>query len=112
MIGLDLEANALSVADILKAREEFLKTQPVKQPLAGDDFDSALKNAEFAVIGMDTDAFDLRQRLEPLLNNPNLNPDQFARVALLRQKLYKVLTEHGLMDGWNAAIREVSEAVG
>ena len=68
------------------------------------EFNARLKDAEQAIVGLDTDAFDFRQRMEPFIDNPHLNPAQRERVMVMRAKLLKCLIEHGLIDGWGIAV--------
>lgn len=90
-------------------KDRLEQTQTIfsqKKEFNDSEFDKALKNAEFAVVGMDTDSFDLRQSMEPLLNNSNLTIHQHNHVVNLRKKLYKILTQFGLVDTWEVAIPE------
>jgi hypothetical protein len=83
-----------------QSRAEFKKKQPAKKPLNQTEFDRILKEAEDAIVCLDTDSFDVRQRMEPLLENEHLTPEQIERVKLMGAKLVKVLMENGFLDGW------------
>ena len=98
-------AETLHDAELLLARAAFDKKQPQKIALSPTPFNALIREAESAIVCFDTDAFDLRQRMEPLLENQYLNPAQQERVQIMRAKLMKVLIEHGFIDAWGAAIK-------
>ena len=93
-------------AEMLLSREAFRKKHPEKQPMLPTEFNSRIKEAESAIVCMDTDAYDLRQRMEPFLDNPHLNPGQRERVKVMLTKLVRVLIEHGLVDAWGFAVQQ------
>lgn len=93
-------------AEMLLSRESFRKKHPEKQPMLPTEFNSRLKEAEAAIICLDTDAYDMRQRMEPFLDNPHLNQGQRERVKVMRAKLLKILIEHGLLDGWGVTVQQ------
>jgi len=93
-------------AEVLLSREAFRKKQPEKKPMMPTEFNSCIKEAEAAIIAFDTDAFDMRQRMEPLIDNPHLNQGQRERVKVMGAKLLKILIEHGLLDAWGIAVHQ------
>jgi len=92
-------------AEHLLARAAFDKKQPSKEAMLPTQFNTLIREAESAITCFDTDAYDLRQRMEPLLGNQHLNPAQQARVLAMRAKLMKVLIEHGFIDAWGVAVK-------
>jgi hypothetical protein len=99
-------SDSATLAEVLLSREAFRRQQPEKQPMMPTEFNSRIKEAEAAIVALDTDAYDMRQRMEPFLDNPRLNQAQQERVRVMRAKLLKVLIEHGFVDAWGVAVHE------
>ncbi len=79
------------------------RTECTEQKRSISNFDAELKLAEEAIVYFDTDIYDVRQRMEPFLNNSHLTADQQKKVKELRAKFLHCLVENGLLDIWGVA---------